>query len=526
MLLLWNKPRMGAEAKGELSGVVYGSQNPLARLQALCTLEGMGAVTPEVLVAALGDEHWAVRRQAIRIAEKFENSPQVVDAAVKLAEDKDPRVRLQLAFSLGEWQDRPAGEALDVLAAQAKDPYATAAILSSATNHSDYVWPSPDGTDVSPLYTGLLAMTTAKKDSHSTALLLEGLLGRTRGTGFTAGQMTTVSRWLDDMASRGDSFEKLYNRIDVELGTRVDDAYGKLCDRAFVVAGDAGATVELRTAAVGLLLRRKDHAGEDLKRLSELLTPQVALQLQLAAVAAAARAAPEQAAPALLKHWPSYSPELRGAVVDVLLRNEVSAGKLVDAVEAKQIAAADIDLPRRQRLLNHKDAAVKARAAKLLAESAVAANRQKVLEAWRPVLSMKGDARRGAEVFRQNCAVCHRLGDVGQEVGPNLEAVREWTGEAVLTAILDPNRQTEPKYIAYTATTNSGETIYGVVASESGNAVTMKGLDGKERAVLRGDLKSLVSSNRTLMPDGFESSATKEQMADLIEFLKAPERGK
>jgi putative heme-binding domain-containing protein len=139
---------------------------------------------------------------------------------------------------------------------------------------------------------------------------------------------------------------------------------------------------------------------------------------------------------------------------------------------------------------------------------------------------MKGDARRGAEVFRQNCAVCHRLGDVGQEVGPNLEAVREWTGEAVLTAILDPNRQTEPKYIAYTATTNSGETIYGVVASESGNAVTMKGLDGKERAVLRGDLKSLVSSNRTLMPDGFESSATKEQMADLIEFLKAPERGK
>jgi hypothetical protein len=43
---------------------------------------------------------------------------------------------------------------------------------------------------------------------------------------------------------------------------------------------------------------------------------------------------------------------------------------------------------------------------------------------------------------------------------------------------------------------------------------------------LRGDLKSLVGSNRTLMPDGFESSVTKQQMADLVEFLKAPERGK
>jgi putative heme-binding domain-containing protein len=215
---------------------------------------------------------------------------------------------------------------------------------------------------------------------------------------------------------------------------------------------------------------------------------------------------------------------LRGAVVDILLRNDASVAKLLDAVEAKQIAAADIDLPRRQRLLNLKDKTIKERAAKLLAESAVASNRQKVLDAWQPVLSMKGNAKSGAEVFRQNCAVCHHLGDVGQEVGPNLETVREWTGEAVLTAILDPNRQTEPKYIAYTATTHAGETIYGVVASESGGAVTMKGLDGKEHPVLRSDLKSLVSSNRTLMPDGFESSMTKQQMADLLEYLKAPER--
>jgi putative membrane-bound dehydrogenase-like protein len=522
MLLLWNKPRMGAEARGELSGVVYGSQNPLARLQALCTLEGMGSVTPEVLVAALGDEHWAVRRQALRIAEKFENSPEVVQAALKLVEDPSPKVQLQLAMSLGEWHGPQVGRAVGVLAKRARDPYSAAAILSSAPNHFDFIVSAPTDVDDSPLYTGLLAMTTAQNDRRRTAGLLDNLLKGGEARTYTAGQMSTVSRWLDRPGA--DTFDTFISHIDVEPGERLRESFGRMCDSASAVASDGKAPLEARAAAIGLLLRRPNRTDAELKLLSALLTPQTPADVQRAAVTAAGRAPADAAPPVLLKEWPGYSPAVRGAVVDVLLRSAASAACLLDAVEAKQVTVADIDLPRRQRLLNYKDAAIKDRAAKLLAESAVTSNRQKVLDTWRPVMSMKGNAKSGAEVFRQNCAVCHHLGDVGQEVGPNLETVREWTGEAVLTAILDPNRQTEPKFIAYTATTSAGETIYGVVASESGNAVTMKGLDGKEHPVLRSDLKSLVSSNRTLMPDGFESSMTKQQMADLLEFLKAPER--
>jgi len=176
--------------------------------------------------------------------------------------------------------------------------------------------------------------------------------------------------------------------------------------------------------------------------------------------------------------------------------------------------------------MNYPVKAVKERAAKLLVDSQVAQNRQKVLDAWQPVLSMRGEPKAGAEMFRQHCAVCHRLNDAGQDVGPNLETVREWTTEAMLTSILDPSRQFEPKYVSYTATTTSGETIVGVITAETGNSVTMKSVDGKERTVLRTDLKSLVSSNRSLMPDGFESAMSKQQLADLMQFLKAPEQAK
>ena len=229
---------------------------------------------------------------------------------------------------------------------------------------------------------------------------------------------------------------------------------------------------------------------------------------------------------ALLENWPVHSPVVRGEVVDVLLRNEAWAATLLAAVETKQVAVADIDLPRRQRLLGHAEPRIKERAAKLLAETAAAANRQTAIDAMRPALDMKGDPKRGAEMFRQHCAVCHKLDDVGQDVGPNLAAVREWTGDTMLAGILDPNRQTEPKYIAYTATTNSGESIFGVLAAEGAESVTMKGLDGKDRPVSRNELKSLVTTNRSLMPDGFESAMTQQQMADLLTFLKAPEAAK
>jgi putative heme-binding domain-containing protein len=229
----------------------------------------------------------------------------------------------------------------------------------------------------------------------------------------------------------------------------------------------------------------------------------------------------------LLANWAAHSPELRGAIVDELLQHPDSITALLDAVAAKKVSPAEIDLPRRQRLLGHFQPYIKTRAAQLLADTAAAtANRQKAVDAMWRALELKGDAKRGTEVFRQHCAVCHKLNDLGNDVGPNLATVREWTGEALLASILDPNRQAEPKYVAYTATTTAGESIFGVVASEGAQSVTMKGLDGKERAVPRDELKSLESTNRSLMPDAFESAINQQQMADLIQFLKAPETAK
>ena len=51
----------------------------------------------------------------------------------------------------------------------------------------------------------------------------------------------------------------------------------------------------------------------------------------------------------------------------------------------------------------------------------------------------------------------------------------------------------------------------------------MKGLDGKERTLVRGSIQSLVSTNRSLMPDGLEAQISKQDLADLIRFLQSPQ---
>src|SRR5207237_10023748 len=124
----------------------------------------------------------------------------------------------------------------------------------------------------------------------------------------------------------------------------------------------------------------------------------------------------------LLAGWTSYSPALRTQVLDILLSRGGWQQQLLAAVEAREVPAGEIDTPRRQRLLAHKDAAVRERAAKLFAGS-VRSDRQKVLQDFQDVLTQSGDRARGQAAFAKHCAACHRLHDAGHAVGPDLGAM-------------------------------------------------------------------------------------------------------
>src|SRR5262249_7575918 len=141
----------------------------------------------------------------------------------------------------------------------------------------------------------------------------------------------------------------------------------------------------------------------------------------------------------LLAGWKGYVPGLRSRVLDVLLARQEWAPALLDAVERKQVLAAEVDAAHRQRLLQHKLVGIRERPAKAFA-GAVDPDRQKVVEAYRPALALTGDTARGRQLFSKTCATCHQLGDLGQQVGPDLASVGDKSPEGLLIAMLDPNR--------------------------------------------------------------------------------------
>eukprot|EP01035_Chromulina_nebulosa_P057019 gene57019-78133_t len=132
----------------------------------------------------------------------------------------------------------------------------------------------------------------------------------------------------------------------------------------------------------------------------------------------------------------------------------------------------------------------------------------------------KGSEAKGAEIFGQICASCHAFGARrGGQIGPDLAVVKDRSAPYLVTHILDPNRAVEDRYMMYAATLLDGRSLAGMLVTEAGNSLTLRGLDGVEHVILRNELRLLVSSGRSLMPEGLEAALTPATMADLIAFL-------
>jgi putative membrane-bound dehydrogenase-like protein len=521
-LILWRK---GAAAAPKLEELVTRSENPLARLHALCALDGLGALRPELLAKAMADAHPAVRQNAVRIAEPMaKGTPGLIEAAARLADDPDPKVRLQLACSLGEWADLQAGAALGRLALKnADDVYISAAVMSSAVPHYativDTLLASGAPTR-GPLYRNLLNMALALNNREVMARLLEPVVTPKDGT-YAGEQLVGWAAWLDLLASRGISPQQVTDAAKDSLAERMNQGVG-LLDAAREAAIDDARPAEERAAAASLLGRDPAELELDRSILIELMKAQVPPEAQRAAVRSIARAANDATVPDVLtSNWAGLSPEIRLSAVDLLLGQEPWAFELLKRIETGKATAGDIDVSRRQRLGGLNSQRVNELAGKVLGDASNEA-RAKVVEKYQPALKLTGDVKRGLKAYVQNCAVCHKYGEHGNEIGPDLRSVRDWPAENILTNIIDPNAKVEPRYLSYTATLNNGDVVFGVITAETGNSLTMVGLDGKVTTILRGDLKSLEGSNKSLMPDGLESALSKQAVADVIRFLKEP----
>jgi len=522
---------------------------PLARLHSLCTLDGLGALDAETLPAALSDPHPGVVRHAVRLCEPLlDREPALTAKLVKVVSTEDAQLSLQLAYSLGEWRSAEAGQALGRLALAAGDDiYITAAVLSSANKENlaellaavlpaEPSPPSAPGKDepLSPfaprkgifsrsekrhLPAALIGMAVAT-DNFAALKVGAQAITRRKDERYAAWQLTALDGLLEALDRRKLSMKNFNLRVPRDMRSllaRFDDLFV----HAWALALDEQESEADRIAAVKLLARRPNqYLDSDIDALAELLSPQTPGGLQSAAIEALGRLDEPRVAALLLGGWKGYGPERRGQIIDTLLARRAGVQALLDQIAGGAISPAEIDASRRQRLLAHADANIRARAQELLA-GAVNADRQKIVEQYRPALSLAGDEAAGAAMFKKTCSQCHRLGEVGHAVGPDLTALTDRSPESLLVAMFDPNRAVEAKFMGYTAITSDGLTHTGMLSAETSTSVTLLASEGKEISLLRKDLEALESSSKSLMPEGLEKDLTPQNVADLVRYLGA-----
>lgn len=139
----------------------------------------------------------------------------------------------------------------------------------------------------------------------------------------------------------------------------------------------------------------------------------------------------------------------------------------------------------------------------------------------------EASAERGLAVFaKAQCAKCHRHGDHGQTVGPDLSTLaNRFTRTEMLESILFPSQVISSQYQAKTILTTDGKTLSGLVVAGAGGEKMVITSTGERIELRETDIEEIKPSNVSSMPSGLLDTLTLEEIADLMALLKSSNRG-
>ncbi len=141
----------------------------------------------------------------------------------------------------------------------------------------------------------------------------------------------------------------------------------------------------------------------------------------------------------------------------------------------------------------------------------------------------EGDIRRGQAVFnspKTACATCHTMGYLGGKVGPDLTTIGTVRTERdLLESIIYPSASFVRSYEPFLVSTKQDEAYSGVVKKDSAEEIVLATGPTTEARIARADIVDMRPGTVSIMPLGFEQQLSKQELADLVVFLKSTKWG-
>jgi len=537
--------RQDPSAISRLKELARAGASAAGRMHALWTLEGLDALDADLVLGGLEDECPAVREQAIRIGESRLSDGRIVDGMTKMTGDPDARVRFQLACTLGEL---PAGISFNPLVKIAtehmEDPWFQVAVLSAAadeairwfhavTRNEEFIFRETEGRQLflrrltsmigarqkpGELSAVLAAAAKAAEgaDLWWPALSLEGLAeGLKRGANPEVKLPRRAQQILLELLAKPSRLATA--ALELAEGVELSDTlqFRSLIRQGAASAVDEGAGLDFRVHAIRLSALDPDQA--DYVLLAALLQPLQPEVIQMAAARALTVLPHPRSTEVLLDNWRSFTAVLQNATMDGMLGEPVRVPSLLDAVEAGTVQPWTIRGARRGRLFRISEGETLERARKLLRSSPP--DLRALMDQYGAAARTTGDIAAGRQVFRTNCSQCHKVGETGSEVGPDLLSLSGRTKYEFLENILDPNSSIVPGYEEYLVETKDGRALTGVMAGQGPATVTLRRSEGEEDTISRSQIAGLRSLGVSAMPEGVQEDITVQQMTDLLEYL-------
>ena len=521
-------------------------------VHALWTLHGRGVTNGKnpdynkIMASTLEHPSAGVRRNAVMVLPSSAGGQ-----AARLLKDKDPQVRLAALLAIA---DMPKGLAnamsvLDVIATGkvGEDRWLRDAAISAAAQQEEFFLEAvaqrsnDKGTVPSDVLTIVaehvarggptelrsLLQSLVKADARVTQPVLDGLLkGWPKDRRPKLDEMSEASL-VELLAKLPPASRGVLVNLASRWGSKALEAHvGEITKGFTAIVSDDKAKDSDRITAAKQLVEFKKLDADTATTLAKLITPRTSAELATGLVEAIGLSESPAAGETLIASWPTLTPSVRQTALRGLLARADWTKSLIAAVEAGDVQLTDLSLEQKQALANHPDKQLAARVKPLLAKGGGLPNpdRQKVIDELMPTIEKTGDVAGGKAVFKKTCAKCHTHSGEGTKIGPDLTGMAVHPKHELIIHILDPSRSVEGNFRIYTVQTDDGKVFNGLLASESKTAIELIDVEAKKHTILRENIEELISSKKSLMPEGVEKLHTPTELRDLLEFLTA--RGK
>ncbi|HUY33637.1 MAG TPA: PVC-type heme-binding CxxCH protein [Pirellulales bacterium] len=535
------------------------SQEPNYRARALWLLDRIGGAARREVLEALDDKNQAFRALAVRILGR--HGAEYAGAILPRADDPSPQVRRELLLALPKLGDPRPLEVLLKLAStyEGTDRYQLEAIHIAAGERKTELYQALDkagrlsldkvqllqALDPKAASDFLLRGLTASGLDDASRIVLVKQLGAISSP--EAGQ-AVIGLIADDQtapelrrlslnllaANLPANWRELKGKPELIAAVRKllaqpgwqsaalallgDNALAALGADVLALAADDQATSETRRKAVEVAAQlRLAQAPAVLGRLLAVGD----VDLRNAALAALVD----------LRDWPSVkqivapqgaAPDVQSQAVERLMSTSAGALVLLRLIDEKGVPD-DVRRLAIARATAHPDSNVRVLYEKFIPDDQRPKRLGAAIKADE-ILALEADVARGERIFFQStaaqCKNCHRVGNAGGGVGPDLSLIgKKYERRTLLETILEPSKAIAPEYIPYLVETGAGQVYAGFLVEKTEKQVVIKDANAKLITVPAGEVAALEPQRKSLMPELVLRDVTAQDAADLLAFL-------